>query len=194
MDATAKEKFIAKRMAKAEKDWEKRGRMGRPSHYEANKNAIVKLVEVNAGVSDPEFGQWTLSKWVKEVGTYRGILNPRPATIKKTLKELFSRNLIPLHLMPAKLIQAMPREARLDYLLALAISKALFKATKTGITKVSFSTINEIHQRLCEEHLWKMKRLPEAQRREWCEKKLKGVVQVPLESRKPMPVLQQRNR
>ena len=186
-----KEEFLAKCMAKGEKAWEKRARhpkaMGRPSHREADRKAISEIVAANAGFSGPKFALWTLAEWIKKVGESKGEPAPGRATIIKHLKEIFSRNRIPIHLIPAKMVQAMPREARLEHFYVLALAEAFITTTRPGSKSLSasFPMVDAIHRRLCDAHLWKKKRFPEAQRREWLVAKWNKTKCVPIQSRKP---------
>lgn len=180
-------------MAKAEKDWEKRcarppKKMGRRSHLEADKNAIVAIVRDNGGFSGSKVKPWTFSDWIKQASAFKGNgTRALPgATFKKNLKEVFSRNLIPMHLIPAKLVQSKSREARLEHWYAMALSEAIDAATRPGSKSfsVSLSMVDDIHRRLCAEHLWKAKRLPETQRHEWLLAKWNNTSCVPIQSRK----------
>jgi hypothetical protein len=173
----SQKEFFAEEMAKAEAKWNKLTHtpkpVGRPCHWDLDREAISEIAKVNAGVSAPDFDIWTQAQWVKAVGAFKNEKVPGKATIKKHLKEYIKRTPFPSHLIPFSVIQAKPIQYQLQHWYGIALLTVMSSvkpknpnpSIETIVVSLPLSMIDATHRKLCTKYIPKAVRPTEEQRK-----------------------------
>lgn len=121
---------------------------GRHSEREAVIQAMKSLL-LSAEVTSVR--KWSQELWANRI---HKITNISHRTIHKHFKEILSRGLLPVHMIPASFVKTLPLEQQSSHWLAVAVGEAVERLSEPGSTTVSipYQEIFERHQKLMARH------------------------------------------